>query len=287
MMTTNPSRRPPRRRAATLALLALVTVPNAIQSASQARAAVVAQPLACSAAGNGIVPTPAISFGRQGGNIRPMKVSIADSGTITYDGANPVTTTYTISAAAVQGLQRLAGAEGFWSMPSLASAPGVLPDIATRFISLRMGCSTATYTVRVHGGGVPAFDELYDTLTAATGIVAIPVAPTPNPIGQNGPQTITLQNAGESLAYTIGTRVLVQLGTTYSWTLHFSNPSIFTRVPNYLLIRGAQGLFAAARQGQTTLTAVGDPACRLIKPACALPSRSFQVTLVAQPPIQP
>ena len=286
MTAEHPTPRLLRRGAAALALIALVTVPNAIQAAPWARAATpIAQSSACPAAGNGIVPTPAIRFGRGGGNIRPMAVTIADSGAISYDGANPVTTTYTISPAAVQGLERLAGAEGFWSMPQMTSAPGVLPDIATQFITMRLGCSATTYTVRVHGDSLPAFTELYDTLTAAAGISAGPLAPAPSP--QAGPQRITLQNAGESLSYSIGDRVLVQLGTGYAWTLSFSTPGIFTRVPNYMLILGAQGLFTAAHQGRTVLTAVGTPTCRSSHPACALPSRLVRFTLVVQPPIQP
>ena len=285
MNTTTQSQRPLRRGAAVFALIALVTVPNALQAAPRARAATpIVQSSACPAAGNGVAPTPAIRFGRGGGNIRPMTVTIADSGAISYDGASPVTTAYVISPAAVQGLERLAGAEGFWSMPQMTATPGVLPDIATRFITMRLGCSATTYTARVRGS-VAAFDELYDTLTAAAGISAGPATPTPS--GQASPQRITLQNAGESLSYSIGDRVLVQLGTTYAWTLNFNPPGIFSRVPNSMLILGAQGIFSAAHQGRTILTATGDPACRSAHPACALPSRIVRFTLVVQPPIQP
>jgi hypothetical protein len=114
--------------------------------------------------------TPVISFGHSGGNIRPSKIAIYSNGTIIYQGANPLSTSYHILPEAVLGLQRLAQAEGFASMPSLIKAPHWLPDFGFTFISIRAGCSSATQTVKAQGMGSGNFTELYATLAAATAL---------------------------------------------------------------------------------------------------------------------
>lgn len=126
--------------------------------------------LPCIPAGHGPGTVPSISFGRSGGNIRPMQVNIYGDGTISYQGATPISAHYAIAPEAVLGLQRLADAEGFWKLPATITGTHVLPDFATLSITIRAGCSSTTKTVKARGSQLAGFAELYDTLTAAAGL---------------------------------------------------------------------------------------------------------------------
>ena len=95
-------------------------------------------------------------------------------------------------------------------------------------------------------------------------------------------RTVTLANDGTSLQLHVGDRFLLDLGTGFDWTVNVANQNIVSRVVNIAVIRGAQGVYLAHQAGQTTLTAVGDPPCRQAKPACAVPSRAFKITIDVQ-----
>jgi hypothetical protein len=253
--------------------------------------------LPCIPAGHGPATIPAIAFGRSGGNIRPMEVDIYGDGTIAYQGAaSPLTTTYTILPLAVLGLQHLAQAEGFWSMPAVITSTHVLPDVASLFITVRAGCSTTTHTVRVRGGQSGGFMELYDTLLAS---VAIPVTPpsAPVPVGTpapgtgqptpgpgtpiSGPSVVTAAYSGQTLAYTVGQSFLLSLGTGYQWTVQIDHPAVFQRKVNVLVIKGAQGIYDARTAGQATLIANGRMVCSNPQSACPALVRHFEVHLIA------
>jgi hypothetical protein len=64
------------------------------------------------------------------------------------------------------------------------------------------------------------------------------------------------------------------------WQLQINDPTILSRVPNVLTIKGSQGLFEGHKAGQTTLTATGDLACRKAQPPCSAPSFLFQLQIV-------
>ncbi|HEY8286785.1 MAG TPA: hypothetical protein VIJ28_20530 [Chloroflexota bacterium] len=236
--------------------------------------------LPCIPAGHGPGDTPSINFGRSGGNIRPMTVNIYGDGTITYQGAVPALTNYAITPEAVLGLQRLATAEGFWTMPSVITGTHVLPDLATLSITVRAGCAATTKAVQARGGQLGGFTELYDTLGAATvlgnGTTFTPSAPT----APSGPQVITPANNGQVLHYTVGQKFVLELGPDYVWNLAFSTPGIVKRAINVAMIRGAQGIYTATVAGHTTLTAIGTTVCP--GPTCSDPARGFQVTLIVQ-----
>jgi hypothetical protein len=158
-------------RAVPAALLAaLLVTPAATIPAAAHRSTPTAAGLPCIPAGHGPGVVPSISFGRGGGNIRPMQVKIYGDGTIAYTGVTPPIAHYAIVPEAVLGLQRLASAEGFSTMPALITGRGVLPDLATLSITIRAGCTSATKTVQAHGGHLAGFTELYDTLSAAVAL---------------------------------------------------------------------------------------------------------------------
>ncbi len=175
-------------------LVGMLIAPALATSAAARQSTRTAANLPCIPAGHGPSDTPSISFGRSGGNIRPMKVDIYGDGTISYQGAAPVLAHYTITPEAVLGLQRLANAEGFWTLPSVITGTHVLPDLATLSITVRAGCASTTKTVQVRGGQLGSFTELYDTLSAATAVGNGAVFAPPSPTAVPGPQAITPAN---------------------------------------------------------------------------------------------
>ncbi len=94
--------------------------------------------------------------------------------------------------------------------------------------------------------------------------------------------TVTLADNGQTITLHTGERFLLSLGEGYDWTVTPGDQAIVTRVVNVLTIRGSQGLYEARNPGRTTLTAIGDPACRKAQPPCALPSRVFRIEVAVQ-----
>jgi hypothetical protein len=110
-----------------------------------------------------------------------------------------------------------------------------------------------------------------------------PAQPAP---GDSGSPVITLADDGGTITMHAGERFLLDLGALgggfeqYDWTAVPADPSVLSRVPNILTIRGSQGLYEAHKPGQTELTATGEADCRRTSPPCPAPSRSFSVTVV-------
>lgn len=114
-------------------------------------------------------PAPIIfTFGRQGGNIRPLTVTIDSTGAVkTSAPAGGPAATVHLSPDALDGVMKLARAEGFFTMPAQMIGHG-LPDIGGRFITIRTAGITKTVSVRfVHNA---AFDQLFAVLSAVSGI---------------------------------------------------------------------------------------------------------------------
>jgi len=106
--------------------------------------------------------TAPIAFGRTGGNIRPLTVTIARDGTITARDAQGLRPR--LSPDAVAGLLKLAAAERFSALPASVRCTGTNPDVAAGWI--RVGQKT----ISVRGGCRPAFTQLYSVLSAAVGL---------------------------------------------------------------------------------------------------------------------
>jgi hypothetical protein len=91
---------------------------------------------------------------------------------------------------------------------------------------------------------------------------------------------ITLQDNGNMIHLKIGERFLLKLGENYNWSPIIDNQTVASRVPNIMVIRGAQGLYEAHNPGEAVLTATGDPLCRSVIPACGMPSIIFRLDIV-------
>jgi hypothetical protein len=113
--------------------------------------------------------TPAIVFGITGGNIRPWSVTINVNGAVSVDGWVTVQNkSLTSSTNTLKGLLSLAETEGFFSMRSVTRCSGVLPDVASRFISIHT--STGGKRVTVHGSCNAGFEQLYAVLQNSVGL---------------------------------------------------------------------------------------------------------------------
>lgn len=93
---------------------------------------------------------------------------------------------------------------------------------------------------------------------------------------------VTLADNGKTMDLHPGDHFLLNLGDALNWNVTVSDPSVVSRVPNVLVIRGAQGIYVARHAGQATLTAAGSAACRSATPPCALPDRLFHLTIVVR-----
>jgi hypothetical protein len=102
----------------------------------------------------------------------------------------------------------------------------------------------------------------------------------PQPTGSQ--RTVTLDNDGQTIALQAGETFLLKLGEDYDWTVTLSDETVVSRVVNILVVRGAQGVYAAHKAGTTTLTASGDPTCRQAQPPCERPSRMFSLQIDVQ-----
>lgn len=128
-----------------------------------------AVPLAVLAGGRSkSAAAPTFVFGRTGGNIAPFSVHIGADGRVTTKGAVAGTPPATpLSSPLRSGLLKLAKTEGFFTMPTQLRCQGVLPDFASRFVTVSAGSQTRTVTVR--GGCSAPFEELYAVIAAVAG----------------------------------------------------------------------------------------------------------------------
>ena len=109
------------------------------------------------------------TFGRSGGNIVGLSVTIGSNGTLTARGAVQLAHPgMTVPAGTRATLLRLAVTEGFFKLPDFVGCTGTFPDVASQFISITR--PSGTKKVMVHGGCNPHFAHLYVALSAAAGV---------------------------------------------------------------------------------------------------------------------
>lgn len=112
-----------------------------------------------------------------------------------------------------------------------------------------------------------------------TQVTETPV-PGGNPLPEGG---ITLADKGKTFKLKAGDSFLLNLGTDkYNWTVTVDNESVLHLKMGVMVIKGAQGIYDALAPGTVTLSATGDPLCLKSKPACAMPSILFTITIIMQ-----
>jgi hypothetical protein len=120
---------------------------------------VVAALAATAAPGLAASAAQGFSFGRTGGNIRPLEARISATGRVVVDGKQ----SRTLTQAQVRTLRAVLLRERFSSLPTRIACRA-LPDVATRHVT------AAGKTVSVHGGCSARFDRVYAALARAAGV---------------------------------------------------------------------------------------------------------------------
>jgi hypothetical protein len=117
------------------------------------RLALVAAAAALLAAPAGAAPAP-LSFGREGGSIRPFTVTIAADGAVHASGPVKVGRTR-LTTAQVAALRKVAATNRLSALPATMLCPRSLPDFAGTWIAL------GTQKRVVRGSCVPRFANVW------------------------------------------------------------------------------------------------------------------------------
>ena len=79
-----------------------------------------------------VAATPSFVFGREGGNVVPMRAVIYPGGRVVVNGQPG----RRLTRAKVTALRRYASAQEFAKLPRRIECPGVLPDVATLYVKV-------------------------------------------------------------------------------------------------------------------------------------------------------
>jgi hypothetical protein len=101
-----------------------------------------------------------LSFGRAGGNIRPLEVVISPTGRVVVDNERRGV----VTQARLRALRQFVVQARFATLPARIVCTGVLPDIATRHVV------ASGKSVRVRGGCNARFNRVYAALAHAAGV---------------------------------------------------------------------------------------------------------------------
>lgn len=117
-------------------------------------------------------------------------------------------------------------------------------------------------------------------LTLVTMLITVPV------LAQSY-NVYTLEDNGKTVIAHEDDILMLDLGTLYYWTVTVDDPNIVSSIEipfrwPELDISGKY-LFIALHTGSVTVTATGDPKCRQSRPACAIPSRMFELYIDVVP----
>lgn len=109
-----------------------------------------------------------ITFGIEGGNIRPWSVTLNYNGSIVGNDYRKPTNSHLLDPKnSMSGLQKLADAEGSGAMPAMRQCGSVLPDVASRFVTI--ATAAGTHKVSVRGLCNTHFNELWAVLASTAG----------------------------------------------------------------------------------------------------------------------
>lgn len=92
------------------------------------------------------------------------------------------------------------------------------------------------------------------------------------------PQQVTMADSGKTIAMRVGETFLLALGDQQQWDVKVDDQTVVARVPNIMVVRGAQGVYRALKPGTTTLEATGTAICAQGQP-CPMYAIAFHVTL--------
>jgi predicted secreted protein len=119
---------------------------------------------------------------------------------------------------------------------------------------------------------------------AGSGSASAASVSTGSPAGSGGssilvsPQQVTLADNGKTISMRVGDTFTLALGDQ-PWNVAVADQTVLRRLPNFAMVRGAQGIYRAYAAGTTTLSATFTPACAQAHPACMIASMLFRVTV--------
>jgi hypothetical protein len=95
--------------------------------------------------------------------------------------------------------------------------------------------------------------------------------------------TLTVKDAGKTFHLSVGQRfqLLIELDT-YDVTTTVQDETILKKISDPPALPAALWTYEAQRRGQTRLFALANPKCSKLKPACAVPSLSYQFDLIVE-----
>ncbi len=100
---------------------------------------------------------------------------------------------------------------------------------------------------------------------------------TPTPGTATSSVSVTQADNGTTLHLAVGQQFLLDLGSSEDWAVTVSNQDVVSRVIGVLVVKGAQGIYAARASGTTVLSAIGSPHCS--SGVCPLFRIAFTVTI--------
>jgi hypothetical protein len=107
-----------------------------------------------------LAASPSFVFGREGGNVVPLRAAIYPGGRVVVNGRPG----RRLTRAKVTALRRFAAAQGFAQLPRRIECPGVPPDVATLYVKVGRA-----RTAVEHGSCNRRFDRVYAALAKAAG----------------------------------------------------------------------------------------------------------------------
>jgi len=141
------------------------------------------------------------------------------------------------------------------------------------------GCG-AVYAPAASGGVTPA---AHGTTTAgdppspASASPSSSSAPASSRQPIPAPAQLTMADNNHTITMKVGQTFTLALGDE-QWKPTVADQTVLARLPNFAMVRGAQGIYKAYRAGTTTLKATGTPACPAGK-ACPMFVLLFAVTV--------
>jgi len=109
----------------------------------------------------------AITFGHEGGSLRPRTVAIFADGAVRSGGDAATDSVASLAPAAVSALVRFARNEGFWTVRAPAARrPPANPDAARSFIEVRATCGVRRAEFVMGEPWPRAFEEFNALLSA-------------------------------------------------------------------------------------------------------------------------
>jgi hypothetical protein len=148
--------------------------------------------------------------------------------------------------------------------PTVSITPTVTAPDETQTVETPPDTTTPTVTPPV-------------TTPPATNGTVTPIVTTPP--ATNGEVDITLDDNNKTITMRPDETFLLKFGEAYDWQPVIDNQDVVSRVIGIALIRGAQGLYKAHKEGTAILTATGDPLCRQSTPPCGAPSILFKINI--------